>query len=61
MSNPEGIIDYTSFIAALREIGYRGYIVYEMCAVLEGGGSMENLNKTARDFLLFLRQLGDKP
>jgi sugar phosphate isomerase/epimerase len=61
MTNPEGIIDYKSFIAALREIGYRGYIVYEMCAVLEGGGSRENLNKTARDFLRFLRQLGDKP
>jgi hypothetical protein len=27
-----------------------------MCEVLDGGGSIENLDKTARDFLKFVEQ-----
>lgn len=56
MTDPEGIIDYKSFIGTLREIGYQGYIVYEMCEVLDGGGSIANLNKTAKEFLKFMQQ-----
>jgi sugar phosphate isomerase/epimerase len=56
MSDPEGIIDYRAFIGALKEIGYRGYLVYEMCEVLDGGGSIENLDRTARDFLKYVEQ-----
>jgi len=56
VSMEEGIIDYHTFINTLREIGYRGYITYEMCEVLQGGGSIENLDKTARDFLNFVKQ-----
>lgn len=52
----EGIIDYENFIGALKEIGYQGYLVYEMCEVLEGGGSIENLDATARKFLDYVRQ-----
>ncbi len=50
----DGIIDYDNFIGALKEIGYQGYLVYEMCEVLEGGGSMENLDKTALKFLKYV-------
>jgi len=43
----EGIIDYQAFIGTLKEIGYRGYLVYEMCEVREGGGSMgEHVKET---------------
>lgn len=56
MTDPAGIIDYKSFIGTLREIGYQGYLVYEMCEVLEGGGSVANLDKTAREFLKFVEQ-----
>jgi sugar phosphate isomerase/epimerase len=56
MLDPEGIIDYKAFIGALKEIGYRGWFVYEMCEVLNGGGSIENLDKTAKDFLKFCAQ-----
>jgi sugar phosphate isomerase/epimerase len=56
MTDPEGIIDYRTFIGTLKEIGYQGYLVYEMCEVLEGGGSIQNLDKTAREFLEFLGQ-----
>jgi sugar phosphate isomerase/epimerase len=47
----QGFIDYKAFFRGLREGGYRGYVAYEMCEVLEGGGSIENLDKTARRFL----------
>jgi sugar phosphate isomerase/epimerase len=52
----EGIIDYKTFINALKEIGYQGYIAYEMCADLEGGGSIENLDRTAKKFLEYMKQ-----
>ena len=52
----EGMIDYETFIGALKEIGYQGYIVYEMCEVLEGGGSIENLDATAKKFLDYVKQ-----
>ena len=47
----EGFIDYKAFFDALKEIGYRGYVAYERCEVLDGGGSIENLDATARKFL----------
>ena len=56
MLDPEGVIDYKAFIGTLKEIGYRGYLVYEMCEVLNGGGSIENLDKTAKEFLKFAEQ-----
>lgn len=52
----EGFLDYKTFINTLKEIGYQGYITYEMCAELKGGGSIENLNKTAKRFLDFMKQ-----
>ncbi len=47
----EGFIDYKAFFDAMKQIGYRGYVAYEMCEVLDGGGSIENLDRTARLFL----------
>jgi sugar phosphate isomerase/epimerase len=52
----KGIVDYKTFIGALKEIGYQGFITYEMCEVLDGGGSIENLDRTARGFLSYVRQ-----
>ncbi len=52
----EGIIDYKNWFAALKEIGYQGWVVYEMCEVLDGGGSIENLDRTARIFLEYMEQ-----
>jgi sugar phosphate isomerase/epimerase len=52
----QGFLDYKTFIDALKEIGYQGYIAYEMCEVLEGGGSIENLDKSAKAFLEFVKQ-----
>ncbi len=52
----QGFLDYKSFITALKEIGYQGYIAYEMCEVLKGGGSVENLDKSAKAFLEYVKQ-----
>jgi sugar phosphate isomerase/epimerase len=52
----EGFLDYKIFINTLKEIGYQGYITYEMCEVLRGGGSVENLDKSAKAFLEYVKQ-----
>jgi len=52
----EGIIDYETFIGALKEIGYQGYLVYEMCEVLDGGGSIANLDATAKKFIEYVKK-----
>jgi len=50
----QGQVDYPAFFAGLRDAGYQGHVAYEMCAVLEGGGSIDNLDRAARHFLEFL-------
>jgi sugar phosphate isomerase/epimerase len=52
----EGFLDYKTFINTLKEIGYQGYICYEMCEVLRGGGSIENLDRSAKAFLEYVKQ-----
>ena len=52
----EGFIDYAGFLAALREGGYEGGVAYEMCSPLLGGGSIENLDRHARQFLTWLEE-----
>lgn len=53
----EGIVDYQTFFSALKEIGYQGYITYEMCSVLKGGGSVENLDYCAKKFLEYMKEV----
>lgn len=53
----KGIVDYETFFKTLKEIGYQGYIAYEMCEVLDGGGDTENLDKTAKEFLEYVKRL----
>lgn len=56
----EGFVDYETFFKTLKEIGYQGYIAYEMCEVLEGGGDVENLDKTAKKFLEYMKAFRGK-
>ena len=51
-----GFVDYPSFFSALEETGYQGWVGYEMCAILRGGGSVENLDKCALTFLEYMRE-----
>lgn len=52
----KGIIDYKTWFNTLKEIGYQGWVVYEMCEVLDGGGSIANLDKTATMFMEYMKQ-----
>ncbi len=51
----EGFIDYGSFFDALREVGYAGSVAYEMCSMLRGGGSEENLDQYATKFVDWMK------
>jgi sugar phosphate isomerase/epimerase len=51
----EGRVDYPAFLGALRASGYDGWIAYEMCSPLAGGGALENLDRCAEKFLSYLR------
>jgi sugar phosphate isomerase/epimerase len=53
----EGFIDYRTFFRVLRESGYQGYVAYEMCSPLRGGGEEENLDRCARQFLKYMAEV----
>lgn len=52
----EGIIDYATFFAALRAVGFDGFVTYEMCSQLRGGGDIENLDHYARRFVDWMQR-----
>jgi sugar phosphate isomerase/epimerase len=54
----KGFIDYRGFFNALKEVGFNGYVGYEMCSVLEGGGSEANLDHCARQFVVWMKEQG---
>ncbi|HND56193.1 MAG TPA: sugar phosphate isomerase/epimerase family protein, partial [Pirellulaceae bacterium] len=47
----EGFLDLDGFFRGLREGGFAGYVAYEICSPLRGGGSEENLDAAARKAL----------
>jgi sugar phosphate isomerase/epimerase len=51
----EGFIDYATFFRTLEKVGYQGYVAYEMCSYLRGGGSEASLDRCARQFLQYMR------
>jgi sugar phosphate isomerase/epimerase len=51
----EGFIDYPTFFRGLREGGFDGWVNYEMCSPLRGGGSEQNLDACARRFLDYFK------
>jgi sugar phosphate isomerase/epimerase len=53
----QGFLDLEGFFAGLREGGFDGYVAYEMCSPLRGGGSEENLDRAARASLDTIRRL----
>jgi sugar phosphate isomerase/epimerase len=55
----EGFIDYRAFFRTLREAGYQGYVAYEMCSPLRGGGGEANLDHCARRFLEYMNEWGE--
>jgi sugar phosphate isomerase/epimerase len=57
----EGVIDYRSFFRGLVEGGFDGWVNYEMCSPLRGGGEEDHLNDCARRFLDYFRSNLGKP
>ena len=53
----EGFVDLDAFFAGLREGGFAGYVAYEMCSPLRGGGSVENLDRVAARSLEVIKRL----
>ena len=53
----DGFIDLPAFFAGLKEGGFRGYVAYEMCSPLRGGGSEANLDAAAAKSLRKIREL----
>ena len=51
------IMDLAAFMQGLKEGGFQGYVCYEMCSPLRGGGSGENLDRTASIALRKIREL----
>jgi sugar phosphate isomerase/epimerase len=51
----DGFIDYRAFFAGLNDGGFDGIATYEMCSPLRGGGSVENLDRCAAQYLQWLR------
>jgi sugar phosphate isomerase/epimerase len=50
----EGFIDYAAFFRGLRDGGFDGVAAYEMCSPLRGGGSIENLDRCAAQYLRWM-------
>jgi sugar phosphate isomerase/epimerase len=50
----EGDLPYETFFQALRAVGYDGWASYEMCSPVRGGGALENLERYARAFLVYM-------
>lgn len=43
----DGFVDLPAFFAGLKDGGFNGYVAYEMCSPLRGGGSTKNLDTSA--------------
>jgi sugar phosphate isomerase/epimerase len=50
-----GFIDYPAFFKGLRDGGFNGIAVYEMCSPLRGGGELKNLDACATAYLDWMR------
>ncbi len=54
----EGFIDYQAFFSGLRDGGFEGIATFEMCSPLRGGGTRENLDKCAAQYLRWMNENG---
>ncbi len=52
-----GAVDYGTFINSLKEVGFDGFLSYEMCSTVEGGTSEDNLDRLASRSLSYTRKL----
>jgi sugar phosphate isomerase/epimerase len=53
----DGFLDLQSFITGLRQGGFQGFVAYEMCSPLRGGGTEANLDAAAAQSLRHIQSL----
>jgi sugar phosphate isomerase/epimerase len=53
----DGFVDLEAFFTGLKEGGFDGYVAYEMCSPLRGGGAIANLDASAAKSLEAIRRL----
>jgi sugar phosphate isomerase/epimerase len=51
-----GFIDYAAFFRGLKEGGFDGISNYEMCSPIRGGGTLENLNDYADQYVRWMHE-----
>lgn len=56
----EGFLDLDAFFAGLKDGGFDGYVAYEICSPIRGGGSEANLDSACRHALTKIRQWGHR-
>src|SRR5262249_54588164 len=54
----EGCLALDDFFRGLREGGFKGYVAYEICSPIRGGGSEANLDAAAKHALEKIRGWG---
>lgn len=54
----DGCLDLNEFFRGLREGGFQGYVAYEICSPIRGGGAEANLDAAAKHALEKIRQWG---
>src|SRR5262249_17333833 len=54
----QGFIDYPPFFRGLRGGGFDGVATSQMCSSLRGGGTIENLDRCAVQYLTWMRENG---
>jgi sugar phosphate isomerase/epimerase len=52
----QGFIDYPAFFRGLSDGGFDGVATYEMCSPLRGGGTIDNLDRCAAQYLTWMRE-----
>jgi sugar phosphate isomerase/epimerase len=52
----QGFIDYAAFFKGLKEGGFDGIATYEMCSPIRGGGTMENLDAYAAQYVRWMKE-----
>ena len=57
----QGDLPYEAFLNALQANGFDGWVTYEMCSPLRGGGSIANLELYARAYLDYMRRFVPAP
>ncbi len=55
----QGFIDYPAFFQGLRDGGFNGLAIYEICSPIRGGGNQGNLDTCSSRYLDWLREQKD--